>query len=87
MTDSKLLSVESHLAFGKNWIDYAHKIDEETIAHAVSDLQRLSGRRRFDSLSFLDIDWGSGLRASRRKLTAFLGAGYDEYSFVRPQAA
>ena len=27
------------------------------------------------------------LRASRRKLTAFLGAGCDEYSFVRPQAA
>ena len=63
MTDSKLLSVESHFAFGKNWLDYARKIDEHKIAQAVSDLQRLSGRERFDGLSFLDIGCGSGLHA------------------------
>lgn len=63
MTTSNLLSVESHFAFGKNWLDYAQKIDEQKIAQAVADLQRLSGRERFDGLSFLDIGCGSGLHS------------------------
>lgn len=62
-TTSDLLSAESHFAFGKNWLDYAQKIDEGRIVQAVSDLQRLSGRERFDGLSFLDIGCGSGLHA------------------------
>lgn len=63
MADQDLLSAESHFAFGKNWLDYAQKIDEPKIGQAVSDLQRLSGRDRFDGLSFLDIGSGSGLHA------------------------
>ncbi len=61
MTASHLLSAESHFAFGKNWLDYSQRIDERMIAQAVSDLQRLSGRSRFDGLTFLDIGSGSGL--------------------------
>ncbi len=63
MSNQDLLSAESHFAFGKNWLDYAQKIDEAKIAQAVSDLQRLSGRNRFDGLSFLDIGCGSGLHS------------------------
>jgi 2-polyprenyl-3-methyl-5-hydroxy-6-metoxy-1,4-benzoquinol methylase len=63
MTTTDLLSAEAHFAFGKNWIDYAQKIDESKIAQAVADLQRLSGRKRFDGMSFLDIGCGSGLHS------------------------
>ena len=63
MTTTDLLSAEAHFAFGKNWLDYAQKIDESKIAQAVADLQRLSGRKRFDGMSFLDIGCGSGLHS------------------------
>ncbi|KAF1687183.1 hypothetical protein B1992_04125 [Pseudoxanthomonas broegbernensis] len=63
MNSPHLLSVESHFAFGKNWLDYARKIDEQKIAQAIVDLQRLSGRERFDGMSFLDIGCGSGLHS------------------------
>lgn len=63
MPNQDLLAAESHFAFGKNWLDYAKKIDETRIEQAVADLQRLSGRERFDNLSFLDIGCGSGLHS------------------------
>jgi 2-polyprenyl-6-hydroxyphenyl methylase/3-demethylubiquinone-9 3-methyltransferase len=63
MNTEDLLSSDAHFAFGKNWIDYAKKIDEARIAQAVSDLQRLSGRKDFEGLSFLDIGCGSGLHS------------------------
>lgn len=63
MTTTDLLSAETHFAFGKNWLDYAQKIDESKVAQAVADLQRLSGRKRFDGMSFLDIGCGSGLHS------------------------
>lgn len=58
-----LLNQKTHFAFGKNWLDYAAKIDERKIVQAVSDLQRLAGSERLDGLSFLDIGCGSGLHA------------------------
>lgn len=63
MTTTDLLSAETHFAFGKNWIDYAQKIDENKISQAIADLQRLSGLSRFDGMSFLDIGCGSGLHS------------------------
>ena len=63
MKSENLLQQESHFAFGKNWLDYASKLDEEKISRATADLRRLSGRQRFDGLSFLDIGCGSGLSA------------------------
>ena len=63
MAAQDLLSVESHFAFGKNWLDYARKIDDARIAQAVRDLQRLSGRESFEGMSFLDIGCGSGLHS------------------------
>ncbi|WHZ20047.1 MAG: hypothetical protein OJF55_002196 [Rhodanobacteraceae bacterium] len=63
MKPENLLQQQSHFAFGKNWQDYARKIDEEKISRAMADLCRLSGRQRFDGLSFLDIGCGSGLSA------------------------
>lgn len=80
MTTDDLLSAESHFAFGKNWLDYAEKIDNSRIAHAVADLQRLSGRERFDGLSFLDIGSGSGLHsiaAIRMGATRVFGVDID----------
>lgn len=63
MKREDLLQQPSHFAFGKNWLDYARKIDEAKISRAVADLRQLSGRQRFDGLSFLDIGCGSGLSA------------------------
>jgi 2-polyprenyl-6-hydroxyphenyl methylase/3-demethylubiquinone-9 3-methyltransferase len=63
MKQSSLLDQESHFAFGKNWQDFAAKIDESRIEQAISDLSRLSGRNRLDGLRFLDIGCGSGLHA------------------------
>lgn len=57
------LNYESHFAFGKNWLDYAEKIDEEKIAQAVQDLQKLNAGNTFKGKSFLDIGCGSGLHA------------------------
>lgn len=63
MKPENLLQQQSHFAFGKNWLDYARKIDEAKIAQAIADLRQLSGRQNFDGLSFLDIGCGSGLSA------------------------
>lgn len=63
MSHPNLLSADSHFAFGKNWIDYSRKIDDDRITQAVVDLQRLSGRNRLDGMSFLDIGCGSGLHS------------------------
>lgn len=54
---------ESHFAFGKNWLDYADKIDESLIDQAIADMRRLNSGARFDGKSFLDIGCGSGIHA------------------------
>lgn len=61
MKQDNLLDQRSHFAFGKNWLDYASKIDEAKISRAMDGLRRLSGRQRLDGMSFLDIGCGSGL--------------------------
>jgi SAM-dependent methyltransferase len=53
----------THFAFGKNWLDYASKIDELKIHQAAEDLRRLSGGRRLHGKTFLDIGCGSGLHS------------------------
>ncbi len=58
-----LLAQETHFAFGKNWLQFAAKVDEARIAQAVEDLQRLSGLADLHGKSFLDIGCGSGLHA------------------------
>lgn len=63
MNQESLLQLQSHFAFGRNWLDYAQKIDEDKISMAMADLCKLSGRKRLDGLSFLDIGCGSGLSA------------------------
>lgn len=84
-----LLTAESHFAFGKNWLDYAAKIDEASIVQAVADLQRLSGRERFDGMSFLDIGCGSGLHAlaaTRMGASRVLGVDIDADSIAASRA-
>jgi len=63
MKHENLLDQRTHFAFGRNWLDYADKIDEARIDRAMDGLCRLSGRPRLDGLSFLDIGCGSGLSA------------------------
>lgn len=78
MRSSSLTSVESHFAFGKNWLDYSQKIDEAKIEQAILDLQRLSGLDRLDGLSFLDIGCGSGLHSlAALRLGALRVCGVD----------
>lgn len=63
MSDLSLRDPHTHFAFGKNWLDYAAKIDELKIRQATEDLRRLSGGRRLTGKTFLDIGCGSGLHA------------------------
>ena len=78
MTKSGLLNQDAHFAFGKNWQDFAKKIDETRIEQAVSDLRRLSGCSRLDGLHFLDIGCGAGLHAlAAHRLGAAEVAGVD----------
>lgn len=89
MNKVNLLEAESHFAFGKNWLDFAQKIDEAKIEQAVADLQRLSGRERFDDLSFLDIGCGSGLHAlaaTRMGATRVVGVDIDPDSVAASRA-
>ncbi len=58
-----LTNKDSHFAFGKNWLEYADKIDEPRIQQAMSDLRRLNSGAPFDGKSFLDIGCGSGIHA------------------------
>ncbi len=80
MSSEDLLRQESHFAFGKNWLDYAEKIDEGKISQAMEDLRRLSGSPGFKGKSFLDIGCGSGLHALsavRLGATRVLGVDID----------
>jgi SAM-dependent methyltransferase len=63
MSDLSLRDVRTHFAFGKNWLDYAAKIDETKIHQATEDLRRLSGGLRLTGRTFLDIGCGSGLHS------------------------
>lgn len=63
MSKMRLLDVETHFAFGKNWAEYAEKVTEDKIAEAERGLQRLLAQDRLDGLSFLDIGCGSGIHS------------------------
>jgi len=79
-SDADLLDQASHFAFGKNWLQFAEKIDEARIAQAVNDLQRLSGFADLRGKSFLDIGCGSGLHAlaaHRMGATRIVGTDID----------
>lgn len=78
MNAENLLDQKTHFAFGKNWLDYASKIDPGRIDQAVADLQRLSGVQSLRGKSFLDIGCGSGLHAlAALRMGATRVVGYD----------
>lgn len=47
--------------FGRNWSELAARFEEEHVARAMADLDRLVGR--LDGRTFLDVGCGSGLHA------------------------
>jgi 2-polyprenyl-6-hydroxyphenyl methylase/3-demethylubiquinone-9 3-methyltransferase len=80
---------ESHFAFGKNWLDYASKIDESRIRQAMDDLSRLGGGRALTGAAFLDIGCGSGLHslaALRLGAARVVGLDIDEDSVAAATA-
>lgn len=60
--NDKLLSLESHFSFGRNWADFAQSLDEERIRQAETDLSRIVGDIRGNT--FLDIGCGSGIHSA-----------------------
>ena len=50
-----------HFKFGENWKDFSNLIDEERLNESIKSLIKLSNRKTFKKLSFLDIGCGSGL--------------------------
>lgn len=78
MNKENLLDQKTHFAFGKNWLNYASKIDADRIDQAVVDLQRLSGMQSLRGKTFLDIGCGSGLHAlAALRMGATRVVGFD----------
>lgn len=71
---SDLTSLETHFGFGENWRSFVTVIDEEKIAQAVADLERLVTADELMGRRFLDVGSGSGLSALA---AAGLGAHVD----------
>lgn len=63
MRSDKLLGAESHFEFGKNWSDYAQKIDDRAIAAAAEGVLRLLPRNAVRGARWLDVGSGSGLHS------------------------
>lgn len=63
MHQENLVDQNTHFAFGMNWLDYAETINDQRLAQACVDLQRLSGHDSFAGKSFLDIGCGSGIHS------------------------
>lgn len=60
--NDKLLSLDSHFAFGQNWADFAQSLDEQRVRQAEADLMRIVGDIR--GKTFLDIGCGSGIHSA-----------------------
>ncbi|WP_157967147.1 class I SAM-dependent methyltransferase [Elioraea thermophila] len=52
-----------HYEFGRNWAEFAARLNEEAIAEAVRGLERLLPREEVEGRSVLDVGCGSGLSA------------------------
>jgi 2-polyprenyl-3-methyl-5-hydroxy-6-metoxy-1,4-benzoquinol methylase len=63
MNSENLRDSNTHFAFGKNWMDYAAKINDVRIKEAAIELRRLSGQQSLVGRRFLDVGCGSGLHA------------------------
>jgi SAM-dependent methyltransferase len=63
MPAANLRSVDSHFAFGENWLDYAAGVDEEAKQEAEKGLLKLFPRGALVGARFLDIGCGSGLHS------------------------
>ena len=50
-----------HFRFGENWDNFSNLIDENRLEQAMISLKKLSNKKNFNNLSFLDIGCGSGL--------------------------
>lgn len=63
MRSDNLLGAESHFEFGKNWSDYAQKIDDEAISAAEEGVLSLLPKTAIEGARWLDIGSGSGLHS------------------------
>src|SRR5687768_14830032 len=62
-SETDLTALETHFAFGENWADFAHVIDEKHVNAAIDGLRRLLGDVDLKGKRFLDIGCGSGLHS------------------------
>ena len=68
--------------FGKNWLSYSARLNEERLEIAIMSLQDLLGKDCLKGLTFLDIGSGSGIMsaAARRLGASVVSFDYDMFS-------
>jgi 2-polyprenyl-6-hydroxyphenyl methylase/3-demethylubiquinone-9 3-methyltransferase len=71
MTTRDTKSLESHFAFGENWLDYSAQVSQLHVDSAVQCMQRLLGSDDLQGRTFLDVGCGSGIHSVA---AALLGA-------------
>lgn len=58
-----LTDLRSHYEFGRNWRDFAKKLDATVIEEAIAGLERLAPAHEIAGYDVLDIGCGSGVHA------------------------
>lgn len=70
MKKNKLILVEEHFQFGKNWNNFSNSISKNNINNSLKSIQNLISKKDIENKSILDIGCGSGL-----SLLSFLKLG------------
>ena len=71
--------------FGENWKSFSKLIDNKKLEYSVISLQKLTNRKNFKKMTFLDIGCGSGLAslaAIKLNCKSLFAIDYDQQSVL-----